>query len=253
MLLNQGKTAEAEAAFNQAIALFRQENYEGIMKGQVFYDLAILYSRRDDFVAARECARQYYECNLKNIGPDHQLTAQSKLGWARFRAETGETKEAVDQAHEAMQVIRRVLPPLSQILWTPLNSASHILSLAGRFNEAEPLAREQLAIVDKPALVGSGRQASGNADGTWHRTSGREEISRSDEYLRKGRKNLCPAWPCLGLARGAGPEEVERTEITGKEVDGALHSPGNRVIIPVRALPVRPALPRSPRSSAACP
>jgi serine/threonine protein kinase len=152
MLLNQGKIAEAEAAFNQAIALFRQENYEGILKGQVFYDLAILNSRRDNFVAAREFARQYYESNLKNIGPDHQSTAQSKLMWARFRAETGETKEAVEQAREAMQVIRRVLPPLSQILWTPLNSASHILNLAGRFADAEPLAREQLAIVDNQNL-----------------------------------------------------------------------------------------------------
>lgn len=152
MLLNQGKTAEAEAAFNQAMALFRQENYDGILKGQLFYDLAILNSRRDNFVAAREFARQYYESNLKNIGPDHQATAQSKLMWARYRAETGETKEAVEQAREAMQVVRRVLPPLSQILWTPLSNASHILSLAGRFNEAEPLAREELAIVDNQHL-----------------------------------------------------------------------------------------------------
>ncbi|MGA3016212.1 MAG: tetratricopeptide repeat protein [Bryobacteraceae bacterium] len=148
MLLNLGKTAEAEAAFNQALALFRQENYEGSAKAQVFYYLAILNSRRDNFVAAREFARQYYEVNLRNIGPDHERTAQAKIMWARFRAETGETKEAVEQEREAMQVVRRAVPPLSSVLWTPLASASHILSLAGRFDEAEPLAREQLAIVD---------------------------------------------------------------------------------------------------------
>jgi serine/threonine protein kinase len=148
MLLNLGKSAEAEAAFYQAVALYRQENYEGIAKGQVFYYLAILNSRRDNFVAAREFARQYYEVELKSIGPDHERTAQAKIMWARFRAETGETKEAVEQAREAIQVVRRALPPLSSVLWTPLTSASHILSLAGRFKEAEPLAREQLAIVD---------------------------------------------------------------------------------------------------------
>ena len=152
MLLNLGKTAEAEAAFYQAIALFRQENYEGIAKGQVFYYLAILNSRRDNFVAASEFARQYYEVNLRNIGPDHERTAQAKIMWARFRAETGETKEAVEQAREAIQVVRRALPPLSSVLWTPLASASHILGLAGRFHEAEPLAREQLAIVDHQHL-----------------------------------------------------------------------------------------------------
>ena len=151
MLLN-GKTAEAEAAFYQALALFRRENYEGIAKGQVFYYLAILNSRRDNFVAAAEFARQYYEVNLRNIGPDHERTAQAKIMWARFRAETGETKEAVEQAREAMQVVRRAVPPLSSVLWTPLASASHILSLAGRFDEAEPLAREQLAIVDHQQL-----------------------------------------------------------------------------------------------------
>jgi serine/threonine-protein kinase len=148
MLLNLGKTAEAEAAFNQALALSRQENFEGSAKAQVFYYLAILNSRRDNFVAAAEFARQYYEVNLRNIGPDHERTAQAKIMWARFRAETGETKEAVQQAREAMQVVRRALPPLSSVLWSPLASASHILSLAGRFDEAEPLAREQLAIVD---------------------------------------------------------------------------------------------------------
>ena len=153
MLLNQGKIAEAEAAFYQAIALFRQEGYEGVAKGQPFYDLAILNSRRDNFVAARDFARQFYEVTLRNIGPDHERTAQAKLMWARFRAETGETKEAVEQTIEAMQVIRKVLPPLASTLWTPLNSASHVLNLAERFADAEPLAREQLAISDNHHLL----------------------------------------------------------------------------------------------------
>jgi tetratricopeptide (TPR) repeat protein len=146
--LNQGKTAEAEAAFYQAIALYQQQQFEGAAKGAPFYELAILNSRRDNFVAAKEFARQYYEATLKGIGPDHQRTAQAKIMWARFRAETGETKEAVEQAREGMQVVRKALPPLSSMLWTPLTSASHVLNLAGRFADAEPLAREQLAIVD---------------------------------------------------------------------------------------------------------
>jgi serine/threonine-protein kinase len=147
ILLN-GKTAEAEAAFYQAIALYQHEGFEGAAKGLPFYYLAILNARRDNFVAAKEFARQYYEVNLRSVGPDHGLTAQAKLMWARYRAETGETKAAVEQTFEALPVARRGLTPLSSALWTPLNSASHILSLAGRFRDAEPLAREQLSIVD---------------------------------------------------------------------------------------------------------
>ena len=43
---------------------------------------------------------------------------------------------------------RRALPPLASTLWTPLINASRVLNLAGRFTDAEPLAREQLTIVD---------------------------------------------------------------------------------------------------------
>ena len=153
LLLNEGPTAEAEAAFYQSLAIYQQQHFEGAGRGQPLYELTILNSRRDNFVAARDFARQFYEVTLQSIGPDHQRTAQAKLMWARFRAETGEVKEAVEQTIEAVPVARRGLPPLSSVLWTPLGCASHVLNLAGRFTDAEPLAREQLAIVDHQLLA----------------------------------------------------------------------------------------------------
>ena len=152
MFLNAGKITEAEVAFSRALAIYKQENYEGTGKGYVFYELAVLNARNENLPAAREAARQFYEVTLKNIGPDHARTAQAELMWARFRAETGERKQALEQVHEAMPLVRKGVPPLASVLWTPLSASSRILSLAGEFAEAEALAREQLAIVDKQQL-----------------------------------------------------------------------------------------------------
>lgn len=41
---------------------------------------------------------------------------------------------------------------MSSVLWTPLTGVSHILNLAGRFSEAEPYAREEIAVLEN-ALV----------------------------------------------------------------------------------------------------
>jgi hypothetical protein len=68
--------------------------------------------------------------------------------WARFRAETGEVNEAASQVLEAIPIVRKALPPLSATLWSPLTCTSHVLNLAGRFAEAEPYARQELAIMD---------------------------------------------------------------------------------------------------------
>jgi tetratricopeptide (TPR) repeat protein len=148
-LMNEGKTTEAEAAFRQALETFHRENYEGIAKAMPYYYLAMLNARAGNFTAAREAARQYYEVRLRNLGPMHARTAEAKIMWARYRAETGETKEAVEQALEAMPTARIGLPPLSAILWTSLMNVSRILNLAGRFSEAETYAREGLAVLDK--------------------------------------------------------------------------------------------------------
>ncbi len=148
MLLNLGRTAEAENAFRESIEIFRRENFTGVGTAQTYYELVILKSRSGDFPAAKEFARQYYEARLRNLGPNHARTAEASILWARFRAETGETKEAVAQVLEAIPVARVGLPHLSTTLWSSLTGVSHVLNAAGHFAEAEPYAREEIAIVD---------------------------------------------------------------------------------------------------------
>ena len=148
IFLNEGKNAEAEAVLRQSVETFSRANFQGLQSSKPLYFLVVLNSRRGDFRAARDFAHQYYDVVRKNIGPDHVGTADGKLLWARYRADTGEIKEAVEQTREAMPVVRKSYPPLSINLWTPLISIAHIMNLAGRFVEAEASAREALALVD---------------------------------------------------------------------------------------------------------
>jgi tetratricopeptide (TPR) repeat protein len=76
------------------------------------------------------------------------MAAEGDLLWARYRADTGETAQAIEQIGEAMPVIRRTYPALSIQRWTPAISAAHVFDLAGRFADAESYAREALAAVD---------------------------------------------------------------------------------------------------------
>ena len=103
-LLNEGKTAEAEAELLAVLETYRRE--PGIGASLAFYDLMILKSRAGDLVAAREYARQFYEGRAKYLGEQHGQTAAAKITWARFRAETGEASQAAEQVLEAMPAVR---------------------------------------------------------------------------------------------------------------------------------------------------
>jgi serine/threonine protein kinase len=162
MWLNQGEVSEAEAVFLQAIEIFRKEASEGPPSAQPFYYLAILKNRAGDVSAAKEFGRLYYETTLKNLGPDHFRTAIAKLMWTRYRAETGESKEAVPIALEAIQICRKNLGPLSSTLWTPLTNFSRIMNLAGRFADAERSARQEVAIIDNQQLPEADTRRAGS-------------------------------------------------------------------------------------------
>jgi tetratricopeptide (TPR) repeat protein len=160
VLLSEGKKAESEAMLLKAVDTFRREKSQGIQRARPFYYLMVLSGRNSNFAAGKEWARQYYEVMLQNLGPHHVATEEGRIVWARYRAETGEAKEAAEQALDAMVVIRKSFPPLSLNLWTPLTAVAHILNLAGRFAEAETYAREDLAVVERlPAWAHDPRKA----------------------------------------------------------------------------------------------
>jgi hypothetical protein len=77
----------------------------------------------------------------------------SKMIWGATQAETGEIRESVNQLREAMPVVRKAYRSPSLDLWVCLAAAAGILNRAERFWEAEPYARESLAVVDAAHLT----------------------------------------------------------------------------------------------------
>ena len=206
-LLNEGKTAEAEAELLAVLETYRRE--PGIGASLAFYDLMILKSRAGDLVAAREYARQFYEGRAKYLGEQHGQTAAAKITWARFRAETGEASQAAEQVLEAIPAVRKGLPPLSSTLWTSVTCVSHVLNLAGRYEEAEPYAREEMAIVENqhvPAIDA-------------RRAQSMFELGRALAGERKDSEALSTLEGSLKIYRQLGPTWKSKVELVQQAVD----------------------------------
>ena len=71
----------------------------------------------------------------------------------RFRSEMGGAVAAARDALEALAVLRKTYPPLSQNLWNPITNTTHCLVQAKQFQQAEPLAREEVAIMAAPSYA----------------------------------------------------------------------------------------------------
>jgi len=133
ILLNEGKYAEAEPVLRKSVEMFTQANARSAEAASPIYLLVVLYGRQNNFAAARDYARQYYDLAKSLLGPDSVMAAEGELLWARYRADTGEPAPAMQQVLEALPVIRRTFPPLSVNLWTPLAAAAHVFNAAGLF------------------------------------------------------------------------------------------------------------------------
>lgn len=104
---------------------------------------------RQDFVAAREFARERYELHFRDYGLEHVWTAWALCDWARCRAATGETTQAVAQIQQALPVARKHWSYDSDQLWFLLSDAAHVMVDAGHFEEAERYARESLEVIER--------------------------------------------------------------------------------------------------------
>ena len=66
----------------------------------------------------------------------------------RTRADAGDAGPAAQDAVDTLPSLRKLYPALAANLWNPVTNTAHCLNLAGRFREAEPLAREAVAIMN---------------------------------------------------------------------------------------------------------
>lgn len=110
--LAQGELEESEERANFALERYQEELGERHRAvPRALNTLVGVHLARGDGAAARPLAERALEVDLENYGRESLLTARSRLGLARVLNALGDTERALTEAHEAADVLRRLLPP----------------------------------------------------------------------------------------------------------------------------------------------
>ena len=136
ILLEQGHFAQAEAVFRQAITADPNT-------ADAWIGLARSSFLKQNFAAAADYAHRNYELTATFNRDNLADTAEATMGWARYRAETGESAAAVKQVQAAMPEIRKMYGDGSMRA-RYLQAAAQVYNRAGLFQPAEQNAREAL-------------------------------------------------------------------------------------------------------------
>ena len=162
LLLDQGKTAEAEAATLQALAMGRKEDPGGIWEQNPLFTLTVIYGITKNYQAGKEAAQRSIDDWVRNDGPDVVGVAQARELWATFAVKTGDTEGAAAAIRQSMPLIEKKIPSPSLDLWHAARNASNVMRLAGENQEAERYARESLMVV-QAARLEEGDARTGNS------------------------------------------------------------------------------------------
>jgi eukaryotic-like serine/threonine-protein kinase len=143
---HQGEILMEEGHFDQAEALFQQAIAADSHTFDAWMGLARSSFLKQNFPAAAEFAHRNYELTA-NFNRDNLAdTAEATMEWARYRAEIGETTDAVAQIHAAMPEIRK-LYSVGLMRARYLQAAAQVYNRAGLFEPAEHDAREALEAI----------------------------------------------------------------------------------------------------------
>jgi eukaryotic-like serine/threonine-protein kinase len=136
ILMEQGHFDAAEARFHQAIAADSKtfDAWTGLARSSFL---------KQNFPAAAEFAHRNYELTAAYNRDNLADTAEAAAEWARYRAETGEAREAVEQIRAVMPELRKYYAT-GGMLARYLEGAARVFNKAGLFEPAERSAREAL-------------------------------------------------------------------------------------------------------------
>ncbi|MGA3019378.1 MAG: serine/threonine-protein kinase [Bryobacteraceae bacterium] len=162
LLLNQGKTAEAEAATLQALAMGRKEDPGGMWEQNPLFTLTVIYGITKNYQAGKEAAQRAIDNWVHNFGPEAVGAAQAREVWATFAVKTGDAEGAAEAIRQSMPLIEKRIPSPSLDLWHAARNASNVMRLAGDYQEAERYARESLMVVEAAHLA-EGDPRAGNS------------------------------------------------------------------------------------------
>jgi tetratricopeptide (TPR) repeat protein len=140
---HQGEILLEEGHFNQAEVLFHKAIAADKTTFDAWMGLARSSYLKQDFQAASEFARRNYELTSAFNRDNFADTAEAAMEWARYRAETGETEDAVTQIRAAMPEIRKMYT-VGGMLARYVQGSARVYNRAGLFAPAEQDAREAL-------------------------------------------------------------------------------------------------------------
>ena len=152
---------EAEPLIVEAVALDRSTPGHTALLAAHLSSLGRVNRFLGRSVEGERFHRESYLLICKQYGAESAAAANQQSIWAYAMTETGPMDEAARQASEALRIARKVFPPA--YAWTELVTASYTDGLAGKYVEAEALAREGLqALGPNPSPM----------DARWHETRG---------------------------------------------------------------------------------
>ena len=146
LLAAQGKFDGAEEAFEKALTQApriqsqRHPEVAELVRGARI----MVAGYRGDFVRARDLAREDREHSLQIRGPARVDSSIRCVGWARYRAETGEIEPALMLVRDELPKTGKVWNRETDYLWVPLTYAAHVMLKADQFREPDHYAREAL-------------------------------------------------------------------------------------------------------------
>jgi serine/threonine protein kinase len=143
-LMEDRRFAEAETMLNNALATGRAEDPGGYWEMVPLLRLDSLARIRKNLPQAKAYAERMVDIAARSVGPNHPSVLIVRLNWADLAAQTGEVDRAVEVVNSAMPLIEKGFPAQSAEIWHDGMSASRVMRLAGRLDQAERYARESL-------------------------------------------------------------------------------------------------------------
>jgi tetratricopeptide (TPR) repeat protein len=139
-------------------------------------NLANLYRAMGRYAEAEKLAIQALEIQVKAVGRDHPMVANSLNNLAEIQSSLGRNREAEVTFRRALAIERKTLGPDDLVLSKTLSDLGYVYYTLGRYVEAEPFFRRAVAIREK---------ASGNQGFSGHPYA-RSSVVRKQRNMRQG-------------------------------------------------------------------
>ncbi len=150
LLRREGKLAEAEIMTREALAIYEKKlGREHSYMAGMLNDLAMVLRDEGKLAEAERAFREALEMRRKLLGGEHFYTLESFNGLMNVLQKEGKFAEAEAVHRERLETLRARLPATEPQLAIALVLWTQTLLDAEKFSDAEPVARECLAIREK--------------------------------------------------------------------------------------------------------